>query len=149
MKMTHENLLLEGLTTEIDEGSSVKAIISCELKQSGLWIRAIIIFQMVLCVNLTIFYFLHQSMILGLIVAIPITCLFVYFYYLIINRKRKLTELIVTENKIVGSYTAFMPFAKIMLRMPIEKIDNVVAVNSVFDFFTGKKNTHSFNFRVY
>ncbi len=59
--------------------------------------------------------------------------------YLLINRrKRKLTELSADEKEIVGSYTGFIPISKITLKMPIEKIDNIAAVNSAFYWFTGK-----------
>lgn len=155
MNSTSKNNSSETFVAVQNDSRRVQAIISSRLNQSALWICAIIIFVIVLSIYFTVFFICTDSrqtvaetstsipawliMILGLIGVIPITCLFLFFCYLIINRKRKLTELTVTEKEIVGSYTAFIPFAKIMLRMPIEKIDNAAAVNSVWDFFKGKK----------
>ena len=72
------------------------------------------------------------ALIVLILFLIPLLC------YLMGNRKRKLTELLVSDLEIVGSYTAFIPVAKIALRMPIEKIDNISVVNSVLFLFTGK-----------
>lgn len=76
--------------------------------------------------------------IIGFIFVILIFIALPVAYYLISNRARKLTELSVSDKEIVGSYTAFIPVSKITLRMPIEKIDNVSAVKSIFFIFTGK-----------
>lgn len=57
---------------------------------------------------------------------------------LVARRRRQMTELTVNEKEIVGSYTKFIPITKISLRMPIEKIDNISAVNSIFFWYTGK-----------
>lgn len=76
--------------------------------------------------------------IIGFIFVILIFIALPVIYYLISNRARKLTELSVSDKEIVGSYTAFIPVSKITLRMPIEKIDNVSAVKSIFFIFTGK-----------
>lgn len=70
--------------------------------------------------------------ILFFLVVVPLSC------FLISNRKRKLTQLTVSDEEVMGSYTAFIPVAKITLRMPVGKIDNVSAVNSLLFFFTGK-----------
>ena len=67
-----------------------------------------------------------------LLVVVPLC------YFLISNRKRKLTQLTVSDSEVVGSYTAFIPIAKITLRMPMDKIDNVSATNNMLFFFTGK-----------
>lgn len=76
--------------------------------------------------------------IIGFVFIVLIFIALPVIYYLISNRARKLTELSVSEKEVIGSYTAFIPVSKITLRMPIEKIDNVSAVKSIFFIFTGK-----------
>ncbi len=120
--------------------SVIKAIISKHVRQSGIWIRGVILFVLASGAYMpTIIINGGLSVPLYMIVTLATTGLFLLLWFAIFNRKRKLTELTVSEKEIVGSYTGFIPFAKIMLRMPIEKVDNVAAVNSIFDFFTGKK----------
>ena len=71
-------------------------------------------------------------LILLMFILLPVIHILVNF------RRRKLTELSVSNTEVVGSYTAFIPISKITLRMPIEKIDNISAANSFFFLFTGK-----------
>ena len=59
-------------------------------------------------------------------------------HLLLAYRRRELSTLSVSNSEIIGSYTAFIPVSKITLKMPIEKIDNIAAVNSVFFIYTGK-----------
>lgn len=73
-----------------------------------------------------------------LIVIFLVVILTPLIYILLSNRIRKLTELAVSDTKVIGSYTALIPVAKITLSMPIEKIDNVSVANSVLFLFTGK-----------
>ncbi len=76
-------------------------------------------------------YFYPKS--IALFIAIITACIAAPFLFVLLcNRTRKLAELIVSDSEAVGSYKAFIPVSKITLRMPIERIDNVSAVNSVF-----------------
>lgn len=77
-------------------------------------------------------YIVLTIFIILLLIALP------FIYFAISNRKRKLTELSVSNTEVIGSYTAFIPIAKITLRMPIDKIDNVSAVSNFFFLYTGK-----------
>ncbi len=71
-------------------------------------------------------------LIILLFISIPIILMLLW------NRKRKLIDLTATDTELIGSYTAFIPISKITLKMPIEKIDNIAIVSSVFFVFTGK-----------
>ena len=122
-----------------------KAEISCKLRKSamiifGAW-EALMWFLICLFIILT-----TSTSDSGLIFVFPIF-LFIFLFFslmpivavLIDKRRRKLTSLTVKEKEIVGSYTAFIPIGEILLRMPIEKIDNVAAVDSIFDTYSGKR----------
>lgn len=58
---------------------------------------------------------------------------------ILVNRhKRKLIELTVNEDKITGYTTGVIPFSKVSVWMPIEKVDSVAAIISKKSWFTGK-----------
>ncbi len=46
-------------------------------------------------------------------------------------RRSKLCELTVTEREVSGAYTTIIPIFKKTLKMPIEKIDNIVVMNGL------------------
>ncbi len=81
--------------------------------------------------------FYAGNLVLAIVIIIVLMLLPTIFLFINV-RRRKLTELTANEKEIVGSYTSFIPISKIMLKMPIEKIDNIAAVNSAFYWFTGK-----------
>ena len=87
------------------------------------------------------FLVIDQNLFIGILLfaysflSLPLS---VFLSALINIRKAKLTSLIANEKEIVGSYTAFIPISKITLKMPIEKIDNIAAGKSIFNFFTGE-----------
>ncbi len=78
------------------------------------------------------------SLVLVLFINLLLLTLVPLIYYLIGMRKRKLSELIANEKEIIGSYAGFIPISKITLKMPIEKVDNIVAVKNFFFLYTGK-----------
>ena len=64
--------------------------------------------------------------------AIPVA------FGLLKQRQRKLTSLTAYEKELIGCYFGFIPISKIQLRMPIEKVDNIVAVKTLLSFYDGK-----------
>ncbi len=60
-----------------------------------------------------------------LLYIIPITALLLDY------RRSKLCELTVTEREVSGAYTTIIPIFKKTLKMPIEKIDNIVVMNGL------------------
>ncbi len=77
--------------------------------------------------NVVLFVF-----ILLVFAAIPVV------FGLLKQRQRKLTSLTAYEKELIGCYFGFIPISKIQLRMPIEKVDNIVAVKTLLSFYDGK-----------
>lgn len=48
-------------------------------------------------------------------------------------RRSKLCELTVTEREVSGAYTTVIPIFKKTLKMPMEKIDNIVVMNGLLE----------------
>ena len=142
----------------MENSSRIKAVISDKIRISllvcmGIYIASIVVIAITV---LSIFYSQYEvwRYPLCFIVTLFLSILFISLvpiYVAIQRRKRELTELTVTDKELFGFYTALIPIEKISLRMPIEKIDNVTAVNSIFLFFTGKRvivNSTSGSFKI-
>ncbi len=138
--------------------SNIKAVISNKIRKSqfigmGIYIAIIVLIAIIVPCSFYSRYRVSRyptCLIVTIFLAVFLISL-IPIYVALQRRKRRLTELTVTDKELFGYYTALIPFAKISLRMPIEKIDNVSAVNSVFLFFTGKLviiNSTSGSFKI-
>ncbi len=122
------------------EEKEIKAKISNKL---SVWYRVYlgIFVSIALCITIifSLFGLNIEEIMLVIIVPCVVFCMvFCGLPVLIAIRKRKLTKLAVSTKEAYGSYTAFIPIAMISLKMPINKIDNVSLVKSVFHIFGGK-----------
>ncbi len=121
------------------ENKGISAEISKKISIGGLIL--LWVFIGIQCIIL-LFWFLVGKLgmeFVYILFSIEILTMVLFFLWVLVGvRRRSLSSLTVNEKEIVGSYTAFIPIAKITLKMPIEKIDNISAVNSFFFLYTGK-----------
>lgn len=122
----------------MSDNNVIKAKISKELSKSGFVGLILPMLGLVLA-------FIIAILMVGDDTFVIVTSLIFAFYVILFlihiaisYRRRNLTELSASYSEIVGSHTALIPVAKIALRMPIDKIDNVSVVNNFFFLFTGK-----------
>ena len=92
-----------------------------------------------------------ENLVLLIVIMVILWTVPFLVYFLLHLFKRKLTRLSVSEKEVIGVRTPAIPVAKILLRIPIDKIASVRKVTSPFFLYTGDEvciSTAASTFRV-